>query len=306
MEELFDLALFFPIIGVLEVLCIVFSILFMHFSAQYRNQKLSLGWYICGVLFGFWTLIIFLIKRKDFPGPNTKVCYQCGDKYPDSFQMCSRCLIDLPVINREEKAKQKKLSKIMGIALIITCIAAVIVGGIIGFTTVQSILGDDGLMDDVLGVEYKIAVDGAYYDKKGNRYESWKEVILYDEEGRTYKYVEEPVQENEDNILSIYEYYYVRADGETYFSYDCYVTAEGYFYCDKAGSLELYTDDTDNMSEEELDEYYNNLLESADDEYRYYDYPYTDKDGNLYYCADEASWNEKGELITAENYIEKE
>jgi len=35
--------------------------------------------------------------------------------------------------------------------------------------------------------------------------------------------------------------------------------------------------------------------------YKYYDTPYCDEDGNIYYWAAEASWNENGELITAKN-----
>ena len=34
---------------------------------------------------------------------------------------------------------------------------------------------------------------------------------------------------------------------------------------------------------------------------RYYEDRYIDEEGNLYYYADEVSWNEKGEIITAEN-----
>lgn len=91
MEGILDLMIFAPVMSILQLLSIIFALLFMHYSAQYRNQKLSVGWYICGFLFGLWTVLVFLIKRKDFPGPDKKVCYQCGDKYPDSFQMCSRC-----------------------------------------------------------------------------------------------------------------------------------------------------------------------------------------------------------------------
>ena len=57
------------------------------------------------------------------------------------------------------------------------------------------------------------------------------------------------------------------------------------------------------MTQEELDEYYNDYIASYDEGYRYYNYPYVDAEGNIYFCAYEASWNEKGELITAENDI---
>ncbi len=292
MDGLLDFVAFMPVIAVLEILCVVFSILFMHYSAQYRNQKLSLGWYICGVLFGLWTVIIFLIKRKDFPGPKTKVCYQCGRKFPDSFQMCTNCLIDLPEIKTEEKEKQRKLGKGFGIGLIITYAAALIVGIVMGAT----VLSDFG---DLLDMTDRISVNGVFYDKKGNSYEDEKGVLLYDEDDRTYTYTE--IEKTEDE-WSYTDYYYVRDDGKKYSAYDCYVSEDGWFYCDMAHVLEMYNPDTENMSEEELELYYQESIEADGGEYRYYkDNKYMDKDGNIYYNASEASWNEKGELITAEN-----
>lgn len=294
--------IFIPVIGVLEVLSVVFSIFFMHYSAKHRNYQLTLGWYICGVLFGFWTLIIFLIKRKDFPGPETKVCMQCGDKYPENFQMCSKCLIDLPVIDAEKKKKERKLSRVFGALIIITYIATLVVGIIMGIMFSESILNGDYLYDEWL--DNRIAVDGVFYDKMGNSYDKWEDVLLYDGEGRTYTYTVEEIENPEDYIFYFADNYYVRDDGVKYFVYDCYVTGDGWFYCDKAGLLEIDSVDTDSMSEEELEEYYEGLIE-ASEEYKYYNYPYVDEDGNIYYCADEASWNEKGELITAENDITK-
>lgn len=302
MEELLDLAIFFPVIGALEVLCIVFSILFMHYSAKHRNYQLSLSWYICGVLFGLWTVIIFLIKRKDFPGPKTKACYQCGRKFPDTFQMCSNCLIDLPEIKPEEKEKQRKISRGFGTAVIVTYIAALIVGIIMGVTVSKS------FFDTLADIDYveRIAVNGVYYDKKGKCYNNDQNVALYDKEGRIYTYTVEEIKNEEDEFFNFDEYYFVRDDGEKYSFYDCYVTEGGWFYCDKGGFLEPFEEDTSSMSEEELDAYYKEQLEDNCAAYKYYDYPYTDKDGNVYYRADEASWNEKGELITAENDITKE
>lgn len=303
MEAFENLMILIPIISILELLSIVFSILFMHYSAKHRNHQLSVGWYICGFLFGIWTLIVFLIKRKDFPGPKTKVCYQCGRKFPDSFQMCSNCLIDLPVINEEQKKKDEKLTKIFGTAVIVTIVAALITGILSGFLFAKEIMEDPdfGFLDD----DNRIAVGGVFYDKKGNSYDEWDKVILYDKDNRTYTYTIEEPENAEDDLFAIPDYYYIRDDGEKYFTYDCYVSEDGWFYCDKGGLLELVTEDTSAMSEEELNEYYNSLLESEDSGYKYYDYAYKDKNGKIYYSADEASWNEKGELITAENDVVK-
>lgn len=297
MEELFDLALFFSITGVLEVLSVVFSLLFMHYSAKHRNQKLSAGWYVCGVLFGFWTLIVFLVKRKDFPGPDTKVCYQCGDRFFEKFEICPKCLIALPENNQEEKKKQRKLSQLFGTAVIILYILAFIFGIVMGISGVLSVF------DDTYNDAYndRIAVDGVFYDKKGISYEDEDSVLLYDEDGRIYTYT---VEEYSDGDGWLYEdEFYVRDDGEKYYMYDCYVTEDGWFYCDKAGILELYSTDTSNMTEDELNAYYSEMLESRNEDYRYYNYPYVDAEGNYYFDAYEASWNENGELITAENDI---
>ena len=91
--------------GIIEIFCTASLLLFMHFSAKYRNYKLSLGWYIAGFLFPLITVFVFLSKRKKFPGPKMKVCPICGDKYPEVYQVCGRCLIELPENQQEEKKK---------------------------------------------------------------------------------------------------------------------------------------------------------------------------------------------------------
>ncbi len=291
-----SIAVYIPVVAVLEILSVLFSLLFMHYSAKYRNQKLSAGWYVCGILFGLWTIIVFLIKRKDFPGEEAKICAQCGDVYLKEAVQCPKCGTELPEVNAEEKRKQKKLSRIFGAAIIAIFIVSVAVGIIFGIVFSKGVI-DDELLDE----NYRIAVNGVYYDKMGNSYEDETEVLLYDEEGRIYTYTLEEITDEEDDFFSYEEEYYVRDDGKKYLIYDCYVTQDGWFYCDKAYELEMYSPDTSNMTEEELDAYYEGNLELYEADYKYYDYPYADKEGNLYYDAYEASWNEKGELITAEN-----
>ena len=66
-------------------------------------------------------------------------------------------------------------------------------------------------------------------------------------------------------------------------------------------TLEYFYPDTEKMTQEELDAYYQLQINQEGDGYRYYYEYLTDEKGNIYYNADEASWNEKGELITAEN-----
>lgn len=288
-----SLAVYIPVIAVLEILSVLFSLLFMHWSAKHRNHKLSAGWYVCGILFGFWTIIVFLIRRRDFPGEDAKLCPQCGDVYLKDAVQCPKCSVDLPEVNADEKKKQKKLSRIFGAAIILTLIAAFIFGIVWGFVFSEELM-DYELLDE----NYRIAVNGVYYDRLGNSYEDETAVLLYDEEGRTYTYT---LAEVTDGEFTYEEEYYVRDDGKKYLIYDCYVTRDGWFYCDKAYELEMYSPDTSTMTDEELDSYYEENLGLYEADYRYYDYPYADSDGNLYYDAFEASWNEKGELITAAN-----
>lgn len=291
-----SMAVYIPVVVVLEFLLVLFSLLFMYYSAKHKNQKLSAGWYVCGILFGFWTIMVFLIKRKDFPGENAKVCAQCGDVYLKEVVQCPKCGTYLPEVNAAEKKKHKKLSCIFGAAIIVTFVAAIAVGIIFGAMFSEDVIGD-ALLDE----SYRIAVNGVYYDKLGNGYEDETAVLLYDEEGRIYTYTLEKITDKEDDFFSYEEEYYVRDDGKKYLAYDCYVTQDGWFYCDKAQALELYSPDTSNMSQEELDAYYEENMALYEADYKYYDYPYEDSEGNLYYDAIEASWNENGELITAKN-----
>lgn len=293
---------FSPILSVIGIMTTAFCVLFMHFSAQHRNHKLGIGWYICGVIFGPWAVLVFLLKRKDFPGPDLKVCPSCGNRCPLSYEVCNRCLVELPDINTEEKAKQKKLSKLFGIGIIITEVVSIVAGAIIGATMAKGIFEMVGDLDySVYDEEYRIAVDGVFYDKKGNSYEKGSDVVLYDAEGRTYTYTVEEVTDEDGPIYYQGEEYYVRDDGEKYFACDCYITSEGWFYCDEAYTLEYFYPDTEKMTQEELDAYYQLQVNQEGDGYRYYYEYLTDEKGNIYYNADEASWNEKGELITAEN-----
>lgn len=306
MEQFSSMMTFYPLISIISLATTAFCILFMHFSAQHRNHKLGIGWYICGVLFGPWTVLVFLLKRKDFPGPDLKVCPSCGNRCPVNYEVCNRCLVELPEINTEEKAKQKKLSKIFGIGIIVTYVVSVIIGAVMAASmakNIMDIVGNYENYEDYYGYieDDRMAVNGVFYDKKGNSYENEDDVLLYDKEGRTYTYTEEKVTAEEGYEYE--EYYYVRDDGEKYYEYDCYVTADGWFYCDKGDLLEYYEPDTENMTKEEIDAYYKEQMALDEAPYKYYNYYLVDKKGNIYYCAYEASWNEKGELITAKNDI---
>lgn len=297
MENLFTyLTVYISVTMIAEILLAVFSLLFIHYSAKLRNQKLSAGWYICAVLFGFWTILVFLIKRKDFPGEDAKMCMQCGDVYLKDAVQCPKCGTILSETDAVEKKKLKNRSRIFGVAVLVVFVASVVAGIVFGVIFGEKIV-DDELPDE----SCRIAVNGVYYDKLGNSYENESEVLLYDEDGRIYTYMLENIYDEEDAFFLYEEEYFVRDDGKKYLACDCYVTQDGWFYCDKSYSLEMYSPDTSTMTEAELDAYYEENMALYEADYKYYDYPYADKDGNFYYEAKEASWNEKGELITAEN-----
>ena len=110
-----NVAIFSPIISVLNVLTVVFLMLYMNYTAKYKNHDLSVSWYILGFFFSLPTAIAFAVKSKKFRHENTKVCPQCGDKYPETFTMCSRCLISLPELDDPDRMKKKKLGKVFGV-----------------------------------------------------------------------------------------------------------------------------------------------------------------------------------------------
>ncbi|MBQ6930950.1 MAG: hypothetical protein IJN38_02375 [Clostridia bacterium] len=301
MEEFFNsFDGYFGVLSVLEILVKLFTLLFMHYSAKSRNKKLKGSWYVCGVLFSFWTLVVFLIRRSDFPGEEAKHCKLCGEIYLKEAEHCPKCSVELAESDKAEKQKQKKISRIFFALLVVTSVTSTVFSFAFGEDAVEELLGEEWFDEEMLDESSRIAVDGVFYDKTGNSYENENDVLLYDEEGRIYTYTLETTQ-NEHDLFPYEEEYYVRDDGKKYLAYDCYVTQDGWFYCDKACELEMYYVDLSTLSKEELDAYYEENVEMAERDYKYYDYPYTDEEGNLYYDANEASWNEKGELISAEN-----
>lgn len=287
-----DVAIFSPIISILQMLSFVFVILYMNYTAKYKNHDLSVAWYILAVFFPVPVAIAFAIKSKKFRHENTKVCSQCGDKYPETFTMCSRCLIELPELDDPKRMKKKKLGKVFG-GLFAVVTVATIVTFVALFTTVFQETMSMMDYEDSLVQSYRIGVpdendEYVYYDKEGNTYTDPDEVVIYGKDGEAYKSI---VKENELGGIffdDTSEYgYYVDSKGNTYDIYLCYVDEDGYFYYDEECEI-----DWDDMAYDE---------DAAEENYRYYHDVFTDDEGNIYYYADEASWNEKGELITAEN-----
>lgn len=297
-----NVAIFSPIISVLQILSLVFVILYMNYTAKYKNHDLSVAWYILAVFFPVPVAIAFAIKSRKFRHENTKVCSQCGDKYPDTFTMCSRCLIELPELDDPKRMKKKKLGKIFCGAFWVVTVATIVTFALLFVTIVEQTFSmleyEDALNPSYRIGQYNENDECLYYDKEGNNYTNPNEVVIYGKDGEVYT----PVVESGifDAIFSgesKYEYIscYTDSEGNEYDSYECYVDEDGYFYFDE--ECEIVWDDSD-YSEEELEnieEHYDSIT------YRYYKDVYVDDEGNKYYYADNASWNEKGELITAKN-----
>ncbi len=297
-----NVAIFSPILSVLNILTLVFLILYMNYTAKYKNHELSVAWYILAFFFPLPVAIAFAIKSKKFRHENTKVCSQCGDKYPETFTMCSRCLIDLPELDDPKRMKKKKLGKIFCVLFWIVTVLSVIAIAALMVTVFNQTMD---MLDDT-ATSYRIGItdengETVYYDKEGNTYTDPYAVLIYGKNGEVYTYTTvDDTSASEEDAFYFETQVYVDQDGNEYDVYNCYVDAEGYFFYDE--NYEIIWDDSvydyEQDEEFELDDY---DLWYEDENYRYYQDRYFDGEGNTYYYADEVSWNEKGEIITAEN-----
>lgn len=302
MEHMMEnIAIFTPIVSLLQILSLVFVILYMNYTAKYKNHDLSVAWYILAFFFPVPVAIAFAIKSKKFRHENTKVCSQCGDKYPETFSMCSRCLIDLPELDDPQRMKKKKLGKIFCVLFWIVTVATVVTFGFLCSTVFEQTM-EMLEYEDALNPSYRIGIideNGAtvYYDSEGNTYTDPNEVVIYGKDGEAYTpTVTEDVFDGIFSVESKYEYIsgYTDSKGNEYDSYLCYVDEDGYFYFDE--DEEIFYDEAN------YEEFFGDSEDYIDEEtYRYYYDRYIDDDGNIFYWAEEVSWNEKGEIITAEN-----
>lgn len=293
-----NIAIFSPVFSILNILTVIFVILYMHYTAKYKNYELSVAWHILGLFFPLPIAIVFAIKSKKFRHENTKVCIQCGDKYPETFTMCSRCLIELPEVNDPQRIKNKKIGKLFGALFgVVTMVTVIAMTALVALVFYQAMELMEMDCSNRIAVE-TVAGERLYYDKKGNVYSEPDEVLLYGRNGEVYTFVD---TENEDKYVGVYEdNFYIDQDGNEYELYNCYVDEKGYFYYDE--EMEICWDDSDYDYEEEEKFDLEDCGEWFDeDTYRYYQDRYYDEEGNLYYYAYEVSWNEKGEIITVEN-----
>lgn len=283
--------------GVLTMLQRATAMLYMHFTAKYKNQDLSLGWYIFAFFFPVLAAIVFAIKSKKFRHENSKVCSQCGDKYPETFSMCSRCLIELPDLDDPKRMQKKKLGKIFALVLAVVTVATIVMSVVFGVAIIEEAINlSEYNESDRIAIE-TVAGETLYFDKMGEVYYQADHVPLYDRDGEIYTRI---IQEVEDvEFGGTYKVaYYVDSQDNEYDPYNCYVDEDGYFYYDENYEIDWDYSDYD---EEDLEDLEDSEEWFDEENYRYYQDRYVDEEGKIYYYADQASWNEKGELITAEN-----
>lgn len=265
----------------LNIITAVFALLYMHNYAKYRNKKLSAVWYIFGIISPLITVIVFKIKSKRFPTPETRICPQCENEYPEGFTVCNRCLLELPEHDFTKKEKQKKLSKVFAVLFVVVYIISVGCSAVMFVDFAKDIIGSGGLegfFNYITSETSKIGFtdengNTIYYDKMGNSYEDPMKVPVYSKDGTAYIY-----EENLD-----YEVYYISEDGDKIDPWYCYVDEDGWLYVDEDDSL-LFGDNNTDF-----------------DDYKYYDFYLTDENENKYYLAEEASWDSEGNLITSDN-----
>lgn len=278
------------LLGILEK---AFAILFIKFSSEYRNEQISALWYVLAFFFPVIAVIAHLIVRKNYNSAGMKVCAQCGEKLPPSYQVCPRCLA--PLGEYDETAEHNKEKKAKGmltaffVSFAVTIIAYALFVGLAVYGYIAAF--DDDYSDDYSSRIAVIQQDGSrvYYDKMGVAYNDPKDVVLYSKDGDSFIFDEET-------------YCYVGKDGGEYYACYSFVDADGWFYYDKDYEIE-WASDEEYENTDELPDFSEFFSKDSDDEEKYYECIYTDSKGNLYYDANEASWNENGELITAENDV---
>lgn len=285
-----------------QITASVSLMLAMKFFAKQRGVKLSAIWYVGAWFLPVVTVIVFLAKKKKFPKINEKICPCCGNRYPEIYQLCSTCLIDLDEIDYDKKKKQGIISDVLGGLFILLAVATNIFSFAFGDEMLTGLTDD---LFDYLWESSRIALtdengNKVYYDKEGNAYEDGYDVLIYGKDGEVYTYTE--VEEyDEEYEMDFTSYYYVDGDGKKFDSYFCYVDEDGWFYYDEKDELEwddeYYAEIYPAESEEDLyaEEFEEGFV------YKFYADRYLDAEGNIYYLAEDASWNADGELITVEN-----
>ena len=232
--------------------------------------------------------MVYLSKRKRYDKYiGMKVCPSCGDKFPPNYQICSRCLVELPEINEKENRLHKRLS----VAFLCLFIAVFLVDFVAGTALVIetgkemfSAVNDYSVLEDDVGNQRVSFTDeegnDAFYDRYGEKYYDNLDLALYDREGVLYYFVYENSELCffKDEGSGVWD-----ADNVLLAKY-CFVDEDGYF---------VYLDNPEPVK----------IVEPDKEKEYYFDTPYTDGKGNFYYPALAASWTADGVLVTSREQI---
>lgn len=274
------------------ILGIVFRILLaiaINLDCRARNIGARKIYTVLTVFFPAIIGIVYAIKRKG-EKKELKVCRSCGTKASAYSAKCPKCGGLFLMDYTPPKAKQLKT------ASIILCVIALIAFGVNQAYSLPSEIED--IKSEIMGAENPedveedyvddygdsiISSSGLFYDKNGYAYSNYEDVEFYDINGNTYIHV------NIDNKTdaTTKNHFKNTETGEELFIGCCYVDSDGYF---------CFIDD-------------NSLSPLSNDKYEYYaqtdneeqvelvNVTFEDKDGNLYYRADQVSWTYPSKML---------
>ncbi len=271
----------------------VFAVLYIVFVCKHYNENINVGLCVLAVFFPLISVIVQLSRKKHMQGEGLKVCRQCGEKLPPNYQVCPRCMAPLEQYDEAKAKKSKTLSHVM-LAVFSVSKATVIISMIVFLASISGLVFTTLAETVDFQQRVSITVDGeeVYFDKKGKSYDDPDDVVLYAKDGTKYVY-------DDDTGC------YVNKNTDEYDGLLCYVDRDGWFYYDAEDTLSYVEPDMDrsaifNLGEDELknmkvSDLVSRILDLGRTE------TWCDEDGNEYYSAFSASWNEKGELIWQEN-----
>jgi predicted nucleic acid-binding Zn ribbon protein len=263
----------------IDVFVIAFRICFMlsiGFDCKSKSNKKQAMWMILCFFFPIVAGIIYACTRNKEVVNEQKVCTTCGTPLSESDNFCNNCgNSSFVYAENSNSTKHNKTSKVLFAVSVVLFVVYLVLYILTVVNMTSYILNYDTTDSDYYSDYYDFDYDyethygytlngkTVYYDKNGNAYDDDDDVLYYDKDNNTYTY------DDED---------YVFEDGfgdEFDFAY-CYVDSDGYFYFDEAG----YNGNSDATI------YYSGKYDA-----------YVDDDDNIYYYADEVSWDADGNLV---------
>lgn len=268
--------------GVMLICCVlvlIFKVLYIlsiGYDCKSRGDQKQAMWMILCFFFPLIAGIAYACTRNKNTYAGNKICPNCGAMLDAPYSFCPNCgSMNLAYKEPDDSAKNKKTSKtLFGVSVVFYVLA--IIAYLVFLFTALSVVFDsvdtayDGLKSQFdTESHYGYLVDGeiVYYDREGNYYLDDDDVLYYDRNGATYTF------DDDELIFESLE------TGKSYGNGYSYVDEEGYFIFDAAGDQ----DDFNSMI---------NYDANKD--------AFCDQDGNIYYFADEVSWDSEGNMV--DNY----